>query len=128
MLIPRFTIKIMLIVTTVAAVISYVMAQALKGGFAGIFLSERFAGRRMGPGNVQGSEFAQSAGEPWAAALIFALGGIGLIFVLFILFWAAAWILEQTFGHLLRSPAPAGGNPFASAGPPRQVVPPTDPQ
>ena len=104
MLIPRFSIKILLIVTAIAAVIAIVMREAAVRG------------------------------EPWAIGLCAALAGVVVVFCIYILLWAAAWIWDQTLGLLLRMvwqsifpPPAAGGNPFASAGPPRQIVPPTEP-
>lgn len=126
MLIPRFSIKILLIVTTVAAVFSLVLAQALKGGVEGIFLNSRFASRRLGM--VISPEYAQAHGEPWAAALVLTCAGIVLIFLLFLAFWTLGWIWEETIGQVFKSRTPQPSNPFASAGPPRQIVPPSEPQ
>jgi hypothetical protein len=99
MIIPRFTIKILLIVTAIAAVLALVMREAV--------LRE----------------------QPWAIALCTTLGSVALVFLLFVLFWTLAWLWDQTVGQAVKPPPPAGGNPFASAGLPRQVVPPTaDPQ
>jgi hypothetical protein len=98
MIIPRFTIKILLIVTAIAAVFALIMREAVRE-------------------------------QPWAIALCTTLGSIVFVFFLFVLFWTIAWLWDQTVGQAMQPPPPAGGNPFASAGLPRQVVPPTgDPQ
>ena len=104
MLIPRFSIKILLIVTAIAAVIALVMREAAIRA------------------------------EPWAIGLCATLAGVVVVFFLYILLWSAAWVWDQTAGLLLRmlwqsldSSGQQGGNPFASAGPPRQIVPPSEP-
>ncbi len=98
MIIPRFTIKILLIVTALAAVLALVMREAVRE-------------------------------QPWAIALCATLASMGLVFFLFVFFWTIAWVWDQTVGQAVKPPPPQGGNPFASAGLPRQVVPPTaDPQ
>lgn len=94
MIIPRFTIKILLIVTAIAAVLALVMREAVRE-------------------------------QPWAIALCTTLASVVLVFFLFVFFWTLAWMWDQTIGQALRPPPPQGGNPFASAGLPRQVVPPT---
>ncbi|WP_425616341.1 hypothetical protein NA78x_006289 [Anatilimnocola sp. NA78] len=126
MLIPRFTIKILLIITTVAALFSLVLSQALRGGLEGIFLNSNFAGRRLGM--VATPENVPAHGEPWAAAVMFTCAAVGLVFLLFLLFWALGWIWEETVGAIFRRPARQPSNPFASAGPPKQIIPPTEPQ
>lgn len=98
MIIPRFTIKILLIVTAIAAVLALIMREAVRQ-------------------------------QPWAIALCATLGSIALVFFLFVFCWTIAWVWDQTVGQAMQPPPPTGGNPFASAGLPRQVVPPTaDPQ
>jgi hypothetical protein len=97
MLIPRFTIKILLIITAVAAVLALVLREAAVGH------------------------------QAWAIAFCTLLGSIAAVFGLFILFWSVAWIWDQTAGQAFRAPPPQGGNPFATAGPPRQLVPPSEP-
>jgi hypothetical protein len=98
MLIPRFTIKILLILTAVAAVLALVLREAAVGH------------------------------QAWAIAVCTLLGSLAAVFLLFILFWSLAWIWDQTFGQAFRNQPPQGGNPFASAGPPRQLVPPRETQ
>jgi len=98
MIIPRFTIKILLIVTAIAAVVALVLRSAIV------------------------------ANQPWAIAVCTLLAGVTLVFGLFVLFWGLAWLWDQSLGQAFRPPLPMGGNPFASAGPPRQIVPPTEPQ
>ena len=94
MIIPRFTIKILLIVTAIAAVGALLLRSAMVSQ------------------------------EPWAIALCALLAGVLMVFALFVLFWSLAWIWDQTLGQMLRPPPKTGGNPFASAGLPRQIVPP----
>jgi hypothetical protein len=97
MVIPRFTIKILLIVTAVAAVFALVLRAAVLNN------------------------------EPWAIGLCTTLAGVVVVFFLYILCWSAAWIWDQTLGQAF-VPPPQGRNPFASAGPPRQIIKPTEPQ
>jgi hypothetical protein len=104
MLIPRFSIKVLLIVTAVAAVIALVMREAAVRA------------------------------EPWAIGLCATLAGVVVVFFLYIALWSAAWVWDQTVGGLLRmmwqaleSPPSPGGNPFASSGPPRRLIPPREP-
>ena len=104
MLIPRFSIKILLVATAVAAVIALVMREAAIRA------------------------------EPWAIGLCATLAGVVVVFSIYIFLWIAAWAWDQTVGLLWRTvwaaifpPAAQGGNPFASAGPPRQIVPQTEP-
>jgi hypothetical protein len=126
MLIPRFSIKILLIITAVAAVVSYILSQALKGGLEGVFASGRIMGPQfMAPGMPPPSN---ATGEPWAIALVMGMFSVAVVFSLFVLFWALAWLWEHTLGQALKGSTPQGGNPFASAGPPRQIVPPSEPQ
>jgi Zn-dependent protease with chaperone function len=98
MVLPRFTIKVLLIVTAIAAVLALVLRSAVKDS------------------------------EPWAIAVCISLAGILGIFCLFILFWVAAWIWDQSLGQAFKPPTMQGGNPFASAGPPRQIIKPAEPQ
>lgn len=98
MVIPRFTIKILLIVTAIAAVFALVLRAAVLNK------------------------------EPWAIALCTTLAGVVVVFFLYILIWSAAWIWDQTLGQAFVPQAPLGGNPFASAGPPRQIIKPIEPQ
>jgi multisubunit Na+/H+ antiporter MnhE subunit len=97
MLIPRFSLKVLLIGTVLAAVVAYVLREAV----------------------VQT--------EPWAIALCMTLLVVALVFAFYILLWMIAWVWEQVGGKLLRRRPPTAGNPFASAGPPRQVVSPSEP-
>ena len=94
MIIPRFTIKILLIVTAIAAVVALMLRSAIV--------------------------YQQA----WAISLCALLVGVLLVFILFVAFWGLAWAYDQTLGQAFRPPPPAGGNPFASAGLPRQVLPP----
>ncbi len=98
MLIPRFTIRWLLIVTAIAAVFALVLREAALRA------------------------------EPWAIGLCTTLGGSALVFFLFMLFWSLAWLWDQTLGQAFKAVPPPGGNPFSSAGPPRQQVPPREPQ
>ncbi|WP_254513768.1 hypothetical protein [Anatilimnocola floriformis] len=94
MIIPRFTIKLLLLATAIAAVLALVLRSAVVWQ------------------------------QPWAIALCTLLGGVLLVFFLFVVFWGLAWGWDQTLGQAFRPPPPTGGNPFASAGLPRQVIPP----
>lgn len=103
MLIPRFSIKYLLIITAIAAVIALVMREAAVRA------------------------------QPWAIGLCATLAGVAVVFCLYVLLWSAAWMWDQSVGAALRMlwqalfGTPRGGNPFASAGPPRQIVPPSEP-
>lgn len=128
MLIPRFTIKVLLIVTAISAVVSYVLSQALKGGLEGIFHNGRFNNRQMAMAGVNPMPVGEVHGEAWAVALVMGLISVAIVFVLFVVVWGLAWMWEETVGNALKGRSPKGGNPFASAGPPRQIVPPSEPQ
>lgn len=98
MIIPRFTIKVLLVVTAIAAVLALVLREA--------------AIRH----------------QPWAIGLCATLAGVVLVFFLFVMFWTVAWLFDQVYRAIF-PPQQQGGNPFASGGLPRQVVPPSaDPQ
>lgn len=116
MVIPRFTIKMLLIVTAIAAVLALVLRAASAG--------------RLWTMVWYGTAEAASGtpGEPWAIAVCVSLAGIVGVFCLFILFWVAAWIWDQSLGQVFKPQSLQGGNPFASAGPPRQILKPADPQ
>lgn len=97
MLIPRFTIRWLLALTTVCAGLSLVLSYAVQG-------------------------------KAWAIALSLGMGLIPLAFLLYALTFLFAWLCSQLSqalggrGHIAR-----GSSPFATAGPPRQIVPPTEP-
>ena len=70
---------------------------------------------------------AQAAnGQPWAIGFVIALGSLVLVFGTYAWFFAVAWI----FALLRRSVAgrPQASSPFASAGPPAQLIPPRQPE
>ncbi len=94
-LIPRFSLKWMLGFTAVAAVFSFVLAQAANR-------------------------------QAWAVGVVIAL------FSLISVFWTFAWVFAVAwfFALLRRSIAgqPKASSPFASAGPPAQLVPPRQPE
>lgn len=70
---------------------------------------------------------AQAAnGQPWAIGVVIALESLVLVFFTYAWFFAVAWV----FAFIRRSIAgkPRGSSPFASAGPPAQLVPPRQPE
>jgi hypothetical protein len=94
-LIPRFSLKWLLGFTAVAAVFSFVLAQAANR-------------------------------QAWAVGVVIALESLFLVFATYAWFFAVAW-----FFALLRraiTPQPRATSPFASAGPPAQLVPPRQPE
>ena len=67
-----------------------------------------------------------SNGQAWAVGVVIALASLVLVFATYAWFFAVAWF----FALLRRSLAerPRGSSPFASAGPPAQLVPPSQPE
>lgn len=98
MILPKFSIRAMLLATAVFAVLSLVLAQAVRG--------EAMA----------------------AIAFLVGAGSIVLAFGLycwaFAAAWACAWLVRSVAGF---GKAPRVGSPFANAGPPKQIITPVDP-
>ena len=70
---------------------------------------------------------AQAANrQAWAVGVVIALESLLLVFAVYAWFFAVAWF----FALLRRSiaPQPRASSPFASAGPPAQLVPPRQPE
>jgi len=64
--------------------------------------------------------------QAWALGVVIALESLLLVFAVYAWFFAVAW-----FFALLRravAPQPRATSPFASAGPPAQLVPPRQPE
>ena len=98
MLIPRFTLRWLLLLTTVCGGLSLVLSYAIQG-------------------------------REWAIAVSLALGAIPLLFLLHALAFAVAWGFAQISNGISgMAYKPKGASPFASAGPPRQIVPPVEPE
>lgn len=95
MLIPRFTIRGLLLLTTVCGVFFAVLTAALRG-------------------------------QIWAAAVSIAVAAVALAFIVYGLLFLWAYVWAGIFG-LGRSQS-RGASPFASAGPPPQLIPPEDPE
>lgn len=95
-LIPRFTLRWLLGLTVVAAVISFVLMQAVRNS------------------------------QAWALGMVIAMESVVLVFGVYAWFFAMAWF----FALLRRSTVrpPVASSPFASAGPPAQLVPPRQPE
>ncbi len=94
MLIPRFSLRALLIATAVCAMFSLVIAGAVRG-------------------------------QEWAIGVT--AGVIALAAI--VLFHPLAFALAAVMAGIRRqmTPPPAGTSPFATAGPPRQVLPPAPP-
>jgi hypothetical protein len=99
MILPKFSIRAMLIATAVFAVLSLVLAQAVRGE------------------------------ATTAIAFLLGIGSIavamGLYFWAFGVAWACAWLLRNVAGA---GKAPVVGSPFADARPPKQIIAPVDPE
>lgn len=65
-------------------------------------------------------------GEPWAVGAVVALASLVPVFFVHAWFFAVAWLLALV--RRVFSTAPRPSSPFASAGPPAQLVSPTEPQ
>jgi hypothetical protein len=64
--------------------------------------------------------------QAWALGVVIALESLVLVFAVYAWFFAVAWL----FALLRRAlaPPPRASSPFASAGPPAQLVPPRQPE
>jgi hypothetical protein len=98
MLIPRFSLRWMLLATAVVAGLSLVLAQAARG-------TEWASGFLVAIGSV---------------LLVFGLYGWTFGFA-----WVIAWAMRQIG---LKFRPPVARSPFADAGPPRQIVTPIEPE
>ena len=94
MLIPRFSIRALLVVTAFCALFSLVIAGAVRG-------------------------------QPWAIGVTAGLTALVTLLVCH----PVAFGLAAAFSNLRRqlTPPPEGASPFATAGPPKQIVPPSPP-
>ena len=98
MLIPRFTLRWLLLLTTVCGGLSLVLSYAMQG-------------------------------REWAIAVSLALGAVPLLFLLHALAFAVAWGFAQVANAIGgMAYKPKGVSPFATAGPPRQILPPAEPE
>jgi hypothetical protein len=98
MLIPRFTIRWLLVLTTVCAGLSLVVSYAVQQ-------------------------------KPWAIAFSLGMALIPLAFLLYAITFLVAWLCSQMLQALGgRGRVAQGASPFATAGLPRQIVPPTEPE
>lgn len=99
MLIPKFSLRTMLIATAVCAVLSLVLAQAVRGE------------------------------TKTAAAFLFGLGSIGLAFVLYFWTFAMAFLVAWLVRSISEPwKAPVVSSPFSDAGPPKQIITPAEPE
>lgn len=94
MVIPRFSLRSLLIATAVCAVFSLVIAGAVRG-------------------------------QPWAIGMTAAFAALLAVMLLHPLAFAFASVLASLRGQL--NPPPPGASPFATSGPPKQIVPPSPP-
>lgn len=98
MLVPKFTIRGMLIATAVFAVFSLVLAQAVRGNAAS------------------------------AVGFTVAAASVVLAFGLYCWAFAAAWACSSLLRLMTGSgKGPPVRSPFADAGPPKQIIAPVDP-
>lgn len=95
MILPRYSIRTLLLITILFAVLSLVARQAMLA-------------------------------KPWAIGLTVATGAAGVLILSHMLLFALANVFVAV-RHAFRRPE-AGRSPFASAGLPRQVVAPVDPE
>lgn len=94
MLIPRFSIRALLIATAVCAVFSLVIAGAVRG-------------------------------QPWAIATTAGAFSLAALLVFHPVVYAIAALIAGV--RKQSEPPPPGQSPFATAGPPRQILPPAPP-
>ena len=97
MLLPKFSIRAMLIATAAFAVLSLVLAQAVRGEAAA------------------------------AVAFLIGVGSIVLAFGLYCWAFAAAWACGALLKSVSGGTQAKVGSPFADAGPPKQIITPIDP-
>lgn len=94
MLIPRFSIKALLIATALCAAFSAILAEAVRG-------------------------------KPWAFGVSAALAAVAILLLLHAVTFAMASVLALV--RSLLAPPPPGASPFATSGPPKQIVTPLSP-
>lgn len=94
MLIPRFSLRALLIAMAVCAVFSLVIAGAVRG-------------------------------QPWAIGMTAGVAGLASLLLFHPLAFAVAAMLAAVRRQV--TPPPPGTSPFATAGPPRQVISPKAP-
>lgn len=94
MLIPRFSLRALLIATAACAVFSLVIASAVRG-------------------------------QAWAIGVTAGLAGLASMLFFHPLAFAVAAVLSAV--RRQSTPPPAGTSPFATAGPPRQIISPRPP-
>jgi hypothetical protein len=95
MLIPRFTLRLLLAVTTASGVFFFVVMQATRS-------------------------------HAWAIAITAAVAGLLATLVFHALWFLVAWLLTICWQLVCRRPATH--SPFATAGPPSQIIPPVEPE
>jgi hypothetical protein len=95
MLIPRFSLRLMLTVTTACAVFFFLVMLATQG-------------------------------RHWAIGVSVAVGGLILTMLLHVSVFGIAWLIASILGGMSNNPERK--SPFASAGPPEQIIPPTEPE
>jgi hypothetical protein len=123
MLVPRFTIRWLLVLMAVVGALS------LVGGSAVRELSQQASKGSVprgvfGPGDPR---FADGGyGRMWTVGASAAVVSLGLVFVLYALVFMAASPLIVVKELALGDRAPA--NPFATAQPPPQIFPPPEPE
>jgi len=98
MILPKFSIRALLIATAVFAVLSLVLAQAVRGEAAA------------------------------AIAFLMGAGSIAIAFGLYFWAFAAAWLCNATLRFLSGGTKTVAGSPFADAGLPKQILPPVEPE
>ena len=64
--------------------------------------------------------------QAWALGVVIAMQSVLLVFGIFAWFFAIAWFVALLRRSLVRPPV--ASSPFASAGPPAQLVPPRQPE
>jgi len=101
MLIPRYTVRRLLVITAICGVFFWILAIALNP-------------------NVE------LQNKVWAAAISIAVVSLAVAFACYGAFFGVAYILATLFG-LVRQ-RPDGGTPFATAEPPPQIIPPQEPE
>jgi hypothetical protein len=64
--------------------------------------------------------------QAWALAIVIAMQSVLLVFGIYAWFFAMAWFVALLRRNIARPPV--ASSPFASAGPPAQLVPPRQPE
>lgn len=110
MIIPRFTVRRLLLITAIAAVFFGIVSAALRGA--------RDAGSIDVERRVVNPAYA-------AAALSVGIASVGLLGATFSVFFLASWIAAQLAS--LGRPSSAPKSPFAQHTPAPQLLPPDEP-